>query len=52
MKVDKENIAKMGVDFFLTYNMVSNVNGSITLSSAWYIASMKVRMEDSQHVCV
>ena len=52
MKVDKENIAKMGVDFFLTYNMVSNVNGSITLSSAWYIASMKVRMDDSRHACV
>lgn len=41
MKIDKENIAKMGVDFMLTYNMVSNINGSITLSSAWYIASMK-----------
>ena len=48
MKIDKENIAKMGVDFMLTYNMVSNINGSITLSSAWYIASMKVRMDDCE----
>mmetsp|Transcript_17718 Transcript_17718/g.36495 ORF Transcript_17718/g.36495 Transcript_17718/m.36495 type:complete len:247 (+) Transcript_17718:149-889(+) len=41
VKVDKEKIAKMGIDFFLTYNMISNINGSITLSTAWYIASMK-----------
>lgn len=43
VKVDKEKIAKMGIDFGLTYNMISNINGSITLSTAWYIASMKVR---------
>lgn len=42
MKFDKEAIAKMGIDFGLTYNMISNVNGSFTLSAAWYIASMKV----------
>jgi len=41
MKFDKEAIAKMGIDFGLTYNMISNVNGSFTLSAAWYIASMK-----------
>lgn len=41
MKFDKQAIAKLGIDFGLTYNMISNVNGSITLSTAWYIASMK-----------
>ena len=43
MKFDRKEIAKMGIDFGLTYNMISNINGSITLSTAWYIASMKVR---------
>jgi len=41
MKFDRQAIAKMGIDFGLTYNMISNVNGSVTLSAAWYIASMK-----------
>jgi len=41
VKIDRQAIAKMGVDFGLTYNMISNINGSITLSTAWYIASMK-----------
>jgi hypothetical protein len=41
--VDKEAIAKLGVAFGLTYNLISNINGSISLSLAWYIASVKVR---------
>lgn len=41
MKLDRQAIAKMGIDFGLTYNMISNINGSVTLSTAWYIASMK-----------
>lgn len=41
IKFDKQAIAKMGIDFGLTYNMISNINGSVTLSIAWYIASMK-----------
>lgn len=41
MKFDRKAIAKLGVDFGLTYNMISNINGSFTLSTAWYIASMK-----------
>ena len=40
MKFDRQNIAKMGIDFGLTYNMISNINGSVTLSTAWYIACM------------
>ena len=46
MKVDRQAIAKMGIDFGLTYNMISNINGSVTLSAAWYIASMKVRRKN------
>jgi hypothetical protein len=41
MKFDRQKIAKMGIDFGLTYNMISNINGSVTLSTAWYISSMK-----------
>jgi len=41
MKFDRQAIAKMGIDFGLTYNMISNINGSVTLSAAWYIACMK-----------
>lgn len=40
-KFDRKAIAKMGIDFGLTYNMISNINGSFTLSAAWYISSMK-----------
>jgi hypothetical protein len=43
MKFDKQAIIGLGFDFGLTYNFISNINGSITLSVAWYIASMKVR---------
>ena len=42
-KVDKQAIAKLGIAFGLTYNIISNINGSISLSLAWYIASTKVR---------
>lgn len=41
MKFDRQAIAKMGIDFGLTYNMISNINGSVTLSASWYIASIK-----------
>jgi hypothetical protein len=41
--VDKQTIAKLGIAFGLTYNIISNINGSISLSVAWYMASRKVR---------
>eukprot|EP00529_Nitzschia_sp_RCC80_P026497 CAMPEP_0113472520 /NCGR_PEP_ID=MMETSP0014_2-20120614/17558_1 /TAXON_ID=2857 /ORGANISM="Nitzschia sp." /LENGTH=344 /DNA_ID=CAMNT_0000365233 /DNA_START=240 /DNA_END=1274 /DNA_ORIENTATION=+ /assembly_acc=CAM_ASM_000159 len=40
-KVDTATIAKLGIAFGLTYNIISNINGSISLSMAWYIASKK-----------
>jgi hypothetical protein len=39
---DKSKAASMGVAFAMTYNFISNINGSITLSTAWYIASARV----------
>jgi hypothetical protein len=43
--VDKEAIAKLGIAFGLTYNLISNINGSASLSLAWYIASKKVCLQ-------
>jgi hypothetical protein len=51
-KFDRKAIAKMGIDFGLTYNMISNINGSFTLSAAWYISSMKVRQNKSYRYVV
>ena len=42
----KRRVAKTGVSFGLTYMLISNLNGSICLSLAWYIASQQVRLLD------
>lgn len=42
IRVDKKQIAELGMSFMLTYNLVSNINGSIFLSLSWYIASVRV----------
>ena len=39
MKIDKDTLAKSGVDAFFTYGVVSNLNAGITLSVAWGIFS-------------
>jgi ribosome-associated toxin RatA of RatAB toxin-antitoxin module len=39
---DKKRFAKTGVAFALTYSIISNINGSISLSLAWYMASKQV----------
>lgn len=44
MTFDKQAFAKLGIGFGLTYSFISNINGSITLSVAWYFASIKVRL--------
>jgi len=41
MTFDKQAFAKLGIGFGLTYSFISNINGSITLSVAWYFASIK-----------
>ena len=40
---NKGQLAKVGVSFAVTYNVVSNINGSVFFSLAWYIASRQVR---------
>lgn len=46
---DKSKAASMGVAFAMTYNFISNINGSITLSTAWYIASVRVSYDVVWH---
>jgi hypothetical protein len=41
VRFDKKRVAKLGVSFMMTYNLISNVNGSIFLSLAWYITSLR-----------
>ncbi len=42
VRVDRKQVAELGISFMLTYNLVSNINGSIFLSLAWYISSIRV----------
>mmetsp|Transcript_1884 Transcript_1884/g.5315 ORF Transcript_1884/g.5315 Transcript_1884/m.5315 type:complete len:233 (+) Transcript_1884:199-897(+) len=41
IRVDRKHVAELGISFMLTYNLVSNVNGSIFFSLAWYISSVR-----------
>ena len=41
-KVDKKQLASLGVNFVLSYSIVSTINGAASLSFAWYFASIKV----------
>ena len=43
LRIDVDKIANVGVSFALTYSIISNINGSISLSLAWYISSNQVR---------
>jgi len=36
--VDTKNISKLGVSFVLSYSIISNLNGAISFSVAWYIS--------------
>ena len=42
VRADKNQIAELGISFMLTYNFVSNINGSIFMSLAWYVTSVRV----------
>ena len=39
-----ENAKKMGVSFALSYSLLSQINGSVTLSVAWYMACRSTGM--------
>jgi len=36
--VDTKKISSLGISFFLSYSIISNINTSISLSVAWYIS--------------
>ena len=40
--VDPKKLKKLGVPFLLSYNILSNICGSIAFSSAWYISCKRV----------
>ena len=42
LKPDREAIRKNGVSFALAYSIISNLNGAISLSVAWYITVKRV----------
>lgn len=50
-KFDKQRFTKLGVAFAVTYNIISNLNGAITLSVAWYVASKRVSKETVEVIC-
>lgn len=36
--IDTKQISKLGVSFALSYSIISNINGALSLSVAWYIS--------------
>ena len=42
LKIDLDRMAKTGISFGISYSIISNINGSLSLSLAWYLASKKV----------
>ena len=40
--IDKAAIRKKGVSFALAYSIISNLNGAISLSVAWYMTVKRV----------
>ena len=41
--IDTKRISSLGVAFALSYSIISSINGSISLSIAWFIACKRVR---------
>jgi hypothetical protein len=44
--MDTKQISKLGIGFALSYSIISNINGSITLSVAWYLSCKRVSDRD------
>jgi hypothetical protein len=42
--IDKERIASHGVAFALSYSIISNINGAISLSVAWYMTCARTNL--------
>lgn len=39
--IDKSKIGNLGVSFALAYSLISNLNGAVSLSTAWYMTSVR-----------
>ena len=42
--VDRKQISKLGVSFALSYSIISNLNGAISFSIAWYMSCKRVSL--------
>ena len=42
VRTDRKQMAELGISFMLSYNLISNINGSMFLSLSWYISSVRV----------
>eukprot|EP00546_Thalassionema_frauenfeldii_P019315 CAMPEP_0178903740 /NCGR_PEP_ID=MMETSP0786-20121207/5319_1 /TAXON_ID=186022 /ORGANISM="Thalassionema frauenfeldii, Strain CCMP 1798" /LENGTH=367 /DNA_ID=CAMNT_0020575133 /DNA_START=35 /DNA_END=1135 /DNA_ORIENTATION=- len=42
--IDSKQISKLGVSFALSYSLMSNLNGAISLSVSWYMACKRTGM--------
>lgn len=51
LRMDRKQMAELGTSFMLSYNLISNINGSIFLSISWYISSIRVSRNMSQAHC-
>jgi len=40
--IDTKRISKLGVSFALAYSIISNLNGALSLTMAWYISIKRV----------
>lgn len=40
--IDHKKISSLGVTFALSYSIISNINGSVSLSVAWYMSCQRV----------
>ena len=52
LNIDVDKVANLGVSFALSYSVISNINGSISLSLAWYLSSKQVRKNRSKLIFV
>jgi hypothetical protein len=47
-RMDRKQLTELGISFMLSYNLISNINGSLFLSLSWYISSVRVSGERCQ----
>lgn len=49
--IDTKQISKLGVSFALSYSLMSNLNGAISLSVSWYMSCKRVSSRGNVVLC-